>query len=415
MFSQPLTRPASPEQLDRMLRVVPSLAWPGLAVLGAVILMGLLWGLFATVPVRVQAQGILLTPAGVADIVAPDNGRLLRVFAQPGDRVRAGQVVAEIDQPEIVADLSKKRLEQAEMQDRYSRIQAFLHGEGAAREGLSSTRVAGLRDRVVALAELAKTIDVMAATQERLAAQGLTTRPRVIDAHRQQLEARTQLMDAQGQLAQIGADTVEDKIKADRERLDLETALAGGQRDIDWLTQELARRSKIVAPTDGVVVELAVNPGEMVSPNGPVMRILPGDGTTLVALLYVPPKNGRAVQVGMKAQIIPSTVNIQRDGFIEGEVISVSPIAATPEGMQRVLKNSTLVSKLTENGAPSQVIVRLETNPRTLSGYRWSTGQGPAMRINNGAMAEGRIVTEDVRLLALIVPQIDRVLGRAGP
>ncbi len=411
---QPLTRPASPEQLDRMLRVVPSLAWPGLLLLCGVILTALVWSVFATVPVRVQSQGVLLTPGGVEDVVAPDSGRLVRVFVGPGDRVRAGQIVAEIDQPEIEADLSKKELEQAKLQQRYAEIQTFQHREGNARDAVAATTETGLRDRVTALSALAKTYDAMVATQEGLFARGLTTRTRVIDARSQQLQARAQLTDAQSQLAQINTNTEDDRIKADRERLDLETALAGGQRDIEWMQAELSRRTRVVAPYDGLVAELAVNPGEMVSPSGPVMRILPGDRNQLVALLYVPPKSGRAVQVGMKAQIIPSTVQVQRDGFIEGTVISVSPIAATPEGMLRVLKNSTLVSKLSEDGAPSQAIVRLETDPHTVSGYRWSTGKGPPLRIGNGVMTDGRIVTEQVRLLDLVIPSIDRILGPAG-
>jgi HlyD family secretion protein len=61
-----------------------------------------------------------------------------------------------------------------------------------------------------------------------------------------------------------------------------------------------------------------------------------------------------------------------------------------------------------------QVTVRLLPDPSTTSGYRWSSGKGPAAAIGTGTMADGYVVTDEIRLLALVIPQVEYVLSRIG-
>lgn len=408
-------RPPSPEQLDRMLRVLPAAFWPALTVLLALLLGGLVWSVLAAANTTVSAHGVLLSPLGVADIVAPANGRLARLLVALGDRVRTGQPIAELDQPELEANLTRLRAEGAKLEEQEQQVRGFLVSEAASRDRLAAGREEQLRDRIAALRTLEATTTELAAIQQDLFNRGLAARDRMLVVRRQLQETQTQRSEAESQLLQIAADREGAVVRAERELLDLAMRRSANVRDIAWTEEERRRRSTVRAPSDGIVVEQVVNIGETAAAAMPVLRMLPGDaGTGLVGIVYIPPSSGRKVHVGMAAQIMPTAVRVERYGFIEAEVIEVSPIAATREGMMRTLKNSTLVDQLVRDGAPMQAVVRLALDPTTATGFRWSAGQGPLMVLGPGAMVEARIVTDRVPLISLVLPQADYLLARLG-
>ena len=72
---QSASAPAGLEELDRMLRVTPSTAWPILVMLMAAVAIALVWSAVLQAPQRSERNGILLTPLGVADIPAEATWR----------------------------------------------------------------------------------------------------------------------------------------------------------------------------------------------------------------------------------------------------------------------------------------------------------------------------------------------------
>lgn len=414
-----LTRPPNPEQLDSLLKVVPSFAWISLSVLLVATLIALVWSIFSTALVKSDAQGILLSRAGVADVVAPASGRLSAVLVQPGQRVRAGQVVAYLAQPELETQLRQRQTDRAKLQERAEAIRRFLAGQSQARTAVDISREKALHDRVAALRQTEATLAQMLAAQQDLLRQGIVTRERTLSVQQQLADVRAQLNSAQSDLVGISSSSTSDVISARREMLDIEMNVAAAGRDIAVAQQQLKLNREVVAPMGGVVAEQLVNVGEVASAGAPLLRVLPGSAkgqsSPLVAILYVPPTSGgHGVEVGMPVQVVPNTVRLERDGFIRGKVIEVSSLAATPEGMLRVLKNLTLVQALSQNGAPVQAIVELEADPSTPSGFRWSGGSGPAQRVNAGTLADGKIVTDRIPMIALVMPKIETILTKLG-
>lgn len=408
-------RHASPEQLDRMLRVVPGFAWPALTVLGLLLVAGFAWSVLSSAAATVPARGVLLSPGGVTDVVAPAAGRLRQVLVRPGERIRAGQPVAELEQPEMDADLARLRTEQVKLEEQEERVRGFLAAESESRARLAEGREGRLRTRAAALRTLETTASEMLATQQDLFGRGLTSRDRMLASRRQVEEAASQRSEAESALMQITADTEVARVRGERELLDLAMRLSANARDLAWAEQERARRGSVLSPADGVVAEQVLNAGETAAVSAPILRMLPGEeGDGLVGLLYIPPSAGRRVRPGMAAQVMPTAVRVERHGFIEGEVLEVAPIAATREGMLRSLKNSTLVDQILRDGAPMQVIVRLVPDGASATGFHWSAGRGPDMVMGPGTMVEARVVTERVPLISLVLPQAEYLLSRIG-
>lgn len=413
----PLIRPPSPDQLDRMLRVVPSFAWVALTVLGLTLLATLVWSMISHAPLKVAGDGILLSPGGVADVVTPTQGYLVRLLVAPGDEVKAGQPVAVLDQPELQTKLDLKRLELEKLKDQKERIAAFHASEGAARAALIGERTSGLTARIANLRQLEATTAALLETQGALLERGLITRERVLSIRAQLQQTQTNRLEAENALTQIDTDEQLAATRAHREVLDIEMRVAAAERDLAAMQMEFARHTRVTAPLDGTVVEQAANTGELISAGSPILRMLPSEGSgteQLVNLVYVGKGEGKRIKPGMAAQIIPATVRVQRDGFIRGHVTSVSAIPVSREAMLRVLKNSTLVEQLTRNGAPVAVTIALEKDPSTPSGYAWSSSRGPSTSIANGTLTATEVVVGDIPILALVIPNSEFLLTRLG-
>lgn len=400
-----------------MLRVVPSFAWVALSVLTLVLGAALAWSMVSQAPVKVSGEGILLSPGGVADVVTSTNGYLTRLLVAPGDVVKAGQPVAELEQPELQMKLDLKRLELDKLKDQRSRILAFLASEETARAGLIEERTSGLQARIANLRQLEATTAALLTTQEALLERGLITRERVLALRAQLQQTQTNRLEAENALTQTATDEQLQATRSHREALESEMRVAAAERDLAALELELARTTRVTAPLDGTVVEQAANTGELIAAGSAILRMLPreSDGADqLVNLVYVGRGEGKRITAGMEAQIIPATVRVQRDGFIRGRVINVSAIPASREAMMRVLKNSTLVEQLSRNGAPVAVTIALEKDPGTPSGYKWSSGQGPAAAIAPGTLTASQVIVGDIPIIALLIPNSEFVLTQLG-
>jgi cobalt-zinc-cadmium efflux system membrane fusion protein len=78
-----------------------------------------------------------------ARISSPIAGRILRIGAQPGEAVRAGQPLLWIDAPEYsgaIADVSKAQADLRQKQSAYARAKALYEGEVLARKDLESSQ-----------------------------------------------------------------------------------------------------------------------------------------------------------------------------------------------------------------------------------------------------------------------------------
>lgn len=96
------------ESMDTMFRATRPMNWLILFAIIGLIAAAVFWAFFGSVSTRIGGRGILIKPGGVDTLAATHAGQLLRLRVSPGDRVRKGQVIAEvadatIDGPPIVS------------------------------------------------------------------------------------------------------------------------------------------------------------------------------------------------------------------------------------------------------------------------------------------------------------------------
>lgn len=111
-----LERFVSPEQLDQRLTVVPPIGWMALIALAGLLAAACVWGIFGSIPEKVYGTGVLLYGDGIAGIVSQTGGRVTDLSVREGDYVEKGQVIARVEQEELINGIAACRREIAELE-----------------------------------------------------------------------------------------------------------------------------------------------------------------------------------------------------------------------------------------------------------------------------------------------------------
>lgn len=409
-----IIRSPSPDRLDEMLRVSTPLGWLALLALGAGLIAALVWSCFSTAAVKVEGQGILLSTTGVADIGAPADGRLTSWKVEIGDIVRPGDIVAEVAQPEQAEQLQAKLLELSGLRAERQQLINFQAQTADAQARLARERREGLEAHITSLTGHVKALLQMQDNMQMLVDRGMATRVRLLDVTNEHIRTETELADARSTLLQLTAEAEARTIQNARELLTITMRIEAAEREINVLRNALVRSSSVVAEVGGRVIEVMAAPGEMVREGTPLLRMLPERGDTrdgLTARMYVPGGDGKRVKVGMEVQLVPATARLQRDGFITGRVTQVADLPTSRESMVSTLKNGTLVETLASKGAPYEILVELQRDPHSPSGFHWSTGGGTALPPEGGTIAQAKFVVDRIPLIALVIPRAETILS----
>jgi biotin carboxyl carrier protein len=199
----------------------------------------------------------------------------------------------------------------------------------------------------------------------------------------------------------------EDEIIAGQQR-----KITQQERLIASLEYDLDANSKVLSPMNGRVLEITAQEGELIEKGARLLTLERTEDAAkdIEAIIYIDPNEGKKVVPGMKIFISPSSVKRGESGSIFGKVTEVSEFPASPQGMMRSLQNEKLVQSLSSEGAPFEIHADLISDSTTASGYRWSSGKGPPMKLQSGTLCTGSIIIEEQRPVNLVIPWLKKSL-----
>ncbi len=344
----------------------------------------LLWGWFGKFDIVATAQGKIQPVGRVKIIESLEHGKTSLVAVGNGDIVKAGDVVAELDDTETKADEAAKsggfKTLQAEILRRIALrkalaklrtnlwqqadvpeypvldfasdipdlirlreqtvFEADLRSVWANIDSLAAQRrqkqdqIVGLADAVASQRELVQTLEQRVAMRSQLLQSRVGSQVEVIDAIQEYQEAKSALADKLAQL--MGAKAEVNVVIAEAEKL-VETASTDNanrwleaQRAMDELEQEVIKmksrrqRLQIHSPIDGIVQLSSITTvGQVVTANKELMRIVPLDADLEVEA-YLPNKDIGFVQPQQPSVIKVDAYPYTRFGVLKGTVKRVS-------------------------------------------------------------------------------------------
>lgn len=415
-----LERLSSPEQLDQLMQVTTPRGWLLLLGVGALLATALVWGVMGSVPERIAGQGILIRSGGVLEVEAPGDGRVTDVAVRVGDVVSEGQVVARIQRQDLVLRIQQKRAEVAELRRRHEEQLRFGSRDVQLQGAYRAQRRAQLQAVIDAASATVRNLDDKIASERELVEQGLLTRQALLTTTQARDAASERVRQSQSELVQLEAEAGQVLNRNRQGTQESETLLTGAERELAQMESELRTTSEVTSPYTGRVLEVIVEQGSMVDRGQPILTVdMTGKAVMgLEAILYIPSIHGKKIRPGMEVQIAPSTVKKEEFGYLLGTVTYVSDFPVTPQGMQRVLKNEQLVTTLSGSDAPYEIHADLLPESGNVSTYRWTSAEGPPIRIQSGTLASAGVVVERRQPILMVIPQLRKHTGapdaRAG-
>jgi HlyD family secretion protein len=213
-----------------------------------------------------------------------DNGRILDLKVQEGDRVKKGQLLAELDPVRFQDAVAKDQGQVAAQEQVLARLLA----------GSRPEEIAEARAEAAAAQATLGNAEITWQRQQSLAAEQYVPKQSLDNAAAALKTARANLDHAQQALILA--------IKGPRKE---DIAAARHQLQADQAALSLAQRelvdSKLYAPEEGVVQDRILEPGDMVNPQTPVFTLALDNPVWVRA--YLPEKALGQVRLGMKAWI----------------------------------------------------------------------------------------------------------------
>lgn len=409
-----LDRLSSPDQLDTMIQITSSKGWISLFTVGLIIAAALAWGFFGALPTKVIGMGLFIKSGGVYEIVAPSPGRIKDIYFNVGDVVEKGRLIARIEQTDLLEQLNNSRADLNAMTMNLSSTtssgnkEVFLNKESATRK---------VKAQKLEIKNIQKQIDWLnkkEINQKKLLMEGIITEQELIDTQKTMDSLKNQITSIASNMSQIEIQLFQITTNKDVTKTDLAQQISAKKREIAGLMKDLEKTSSVMSPHSGQIIELSASSGVLVTTGSPLAKMeLVGKNTkNLEAIIYFPAIQGKKVKRGMKAQLAPSTTRQEEHGFMLGLVTSVSDFPVSSTAMMNVLHNDALVSSLSSGGSPIEVHADLIPDPRTPSGYKWSSGKGPNLMMGSGTMCMGSIVVEQQKPINMVIPLFKRkVLG----
>jgi HlyD family secretion protein len=405
-----LERLSSPEQLDQLMQVTTPRGWLMLVGVGALLATALVWGVLGSVPERINGKGILARSGGVLEVEASGDGRVTDVSVRVGDVVSEGQVVARIQRQDLALRIQQKRAEVAELGRRHQQQVQFGERDVQLQAAYRAQRREQLQASIDAGSNTLRSLNEKIEKQGQLVEQGLITRQALLGTTQERDQAEERVRQARSELVQLDAEAGQVQNTTRQALQESQSRLTAAEQELAQMESELRTTSDVTSPYTGRVLEVIAEQGNMVNRGQPILTVdLTGKAVKgLEAIIYIPSIHGKKIRPGMEVQIAPSTVKKEEFGYLLGTVTYVSDFPVTPQGMQQVLKNDRLVTSLSGDDAPYEIRVDLLPDPDNLSTYRWTSSEGPPIRIQSGTLASAGVVVERRRPILMVVPQLRR-------
>ncbi len=301
---------------------------------------------------REAVNGTLVPDRGLLTLTPSASGRVVRTFAKEGANVRAGQPLVEISgeqdsaslgdtQASVIAQLRLKRERlRSDIEEQRSLSQA-QDRDLRTRIALLKSQIASTEEQVVLQRQRAESAARLYEQWSSPGNRGVLTKVQLLqqqdvaiqnqaqlkDLQKRSLELRQQQSQLRTQLEQLPATLIGKNNEIDRQLADVAQSISESE----------ARRAVILrAPSDGIVGNLLVYPGQPVAAQQPLMTLLPRD-TRLRAELWVSSRAVGFVSPGDRVVLRYQAFPYQKFGRHAGRVAEISRSAMSSGDLTRLL------------------------------------------------------------------------------
>ena len=354
---------------DRVIRI-------GMTILAVFVIGFLGWSIFAPLDSAIVAQGVVVVETHRKAIQHLEGGIVQTINVTDGQKVRAGQLLVQLDPTEARASLDLVRGEADALAAQQARLEAerdnsdkigfpadlltrkadprvaeALRGEQntfdthratlAKQQAIYNQRidenhriVAGLQSQQSSVDQQSQLIAQESDSVQTLYNKGLSTLPRLLQLKREAADLTGQHGQVVEKMAQVNLDSGEDELQIVNLRNQFMNDVVKDLRDVQTrrfeamdrlhAAKDIYSRLSLTTPVDGKVVGLAVHSrGAVVRPGDTLMEIVPIEDQLDIEA-RVRPEDADDVHIGMTAKVNLGAYKQRRLPMITGTVTTVS-------------------------------------------------------------------------------------------
>lgn len=392
-----------------MIMIVTPLGWVVASVLSVLFFALLFWSFFGTISQKVSTDGMLLRKGGVSEIYSTGRGEVLRVIINKGDLVNSGDVIAEIEQPQLEKRIKNIEEKLTELKKNHEEVLKYGKKDFDLKINNYSGKKKNILLSIEATGKKINYIKERLENETQLLNKGLISRETLTATKQKLLDLEDLLRQKKNDLEAISISTNSTRKNFEEQRIQLEKEINENERNHNELLQQKFSSSKIVAKKSGIAVEIKIKKGDFVHEGEAVVTIesVKQENEPLSAYLYVPVADGKKILSGMEIQLTPSTIKREEDGFIYGSVESVSSLPVSKEKMERTLRNGKIVETLSRTGALFEIKAKLSNKGN--GKYRWSNEKSENIDLNSGTYCTGLITVKKQAPITLLLPYFKKI------
>ena len=300
------------------------------------------WGHYTR---KVTVVGYLLPNKGLVRLYAPQQGIVTVRKVKQGDWVHPGQALLVISTQRSatnVADVNTALIRAAQSSQAAVRAQiAQNQALGTSQENALKADTANLQsERVEERAQLGTQKQLLVLLDERrkkyesLRSTGLIPEVDIKNAEQAWLTQLAKVQSLEQSITELSGQMQAGRFKLTQIGLDTQNQLAQYQQALSQVQQQLTQYQAgdsfvLKAPVGGTVAAMLAKPGETVSPQVPLVTLLP-TGEKLEARLLIPATAMGFVKIGQKVRLRYDAFPYQNFGVYQGRIAQVSDIVFTP-------------------------------------------------------------------------------------
>lgn len=415
----------APERPERDAGYFARLGWI-LAVVGAGSFF--LWASLAPLDQGIPVQGTVVVSGKRKAVQSMSGGVLSRILVREGEAVKQGQPLFRLDQTQVEADVQSLQAQyrmawaslarwqserdnlkqvsfpaelsndpdprlalvlEGQRQLFSSRREAFDREQAGMRANIegANAQLAGMRRARTDLTAQAESLRQQLTNLQPLADNGYIPRNRLMEFQRQLSQVQQQLAQNSGESGRVEQGILETRLKlqqhSEEYQKEVRSQLADAQLKSLTLEQQLTsagfnlQQSEIVAPADGIAVNLGVHTeGAVIRPGETLLEIVP-QGTRLEVEGHLPVNLIDKVGSHLPVDILFTAFNQSKTPRVPGEVslISADQMVDEKTGVPYYVLRSSVSDVAMEKlnglvikpGMPAEMFVR--TGERSLLNY----------------------------------------------
>ncbi|CAB3774495.1 NHLP bacteriocin system secretion protein [Paraburkholderia humisilvae] len=384
------------------------------SALAAFVLLGMgtvIWGLFGSIPRRIQGFGEVVSTEGLHSITSPATGQVASIVAYYGKSVRKGDVLLRLKQPDIAGQIDSLKTQIKTVSAELDILRTGDKQNSTVRDRLRSLDYTRLEAQLAGANSQIEFLDNQLLKQRQLLAQGYVLRSTVNDTAQALSTAKVERDQIRTSIRQQSLDQLQWQMQTDMTEKVKANQLLNLQEQLAVLNDQYARSTVIRADRSGRVI--AVNIADnVVAQRGQSLIVLEEDGASAPYqfVLYVPYTADDRIAPGMRVDVGLLTVDHNLYGWLVGKVVNVDDFVSTADQLRNNLQNDLLIGKITATGPVYRVEIELQRDSSTTSGYAWTSRKGPPYRIDVGSLGNAYVHVQDKAPVDYLIPTFKKLV-----